>query len=82
MARAYLVIINDEEFQLYSTKAKAQKALTRAFNDSLKCEGVTAKAKREARKYWKVDKTSYMVDVEQDGMTYTLNGYYIQREIH
>lgn len=84
MAKAYLVIINDEDFQLYGTKAKAQKALTKAFNEALKNEGVTAEAKREARKYWKLDKTSFMVDVVCKYVTHTLTltGYYIQREIH
>lgn len=82
MAKAYLVVLNDEDFELYSTKAKAQKALSQAFREALKVEGVTAEAKREARKYWKVDKTSFMVDVEDLGITHTIRGYMLERVIH
>lgn len=82
MAKAYLVILDDNDFELYSTKAKAQKALGQAFRQALKADGVTADAKREARKYWKVDKTSFMVDVEDVGIIHTIRGYMLERVIH
>jgi len=83
MAKAYVVIINDCCIDLYSTKAKAQKALAQAFKGALTLTGVTAAARREAKKYWKLDKTSFAVDVEEDagGRTHTVQGYMVSREI-
>ncbi len=82
MAKAYLVILNENGYELYSTKVKAMKALAQAFREALKVDGVTVEARREARKYWKVDKTSFMVDVEDLGITHTIHGYILEREIH
>ena len=83
MTKAWLMVLNDEDFTLFSTKAKAKKALAQAYRHAINKENVTKEARATARKYWKTDKEYFSVDVDGDVTNmYQLSGYIVEKEIH
>ena len=80
--KVYMVVINDEDISLFSSKAKAIKALNMAYKKAINKSGVTEESKKCAKEFWKLDKTKFSVDVEADiDNVYQLNGYMVEKEV-
>ena len=56
--KVYMVVLNDEEISLFSSKAKAIKALNMAYKKAINKSGVTEESKKCAMVTWSKKKYS------------------------